>query len=154
MITMEEKKVVLIVEDDDVQANGIEHGLHHVLATEHDISVKTLRATDPTEATRQLDANDVALIVLDVNLANNTSGIDFAIELRKKYPYLPVIVLTQKSGDSFIEIRDSIANGASVSKKVAIFNSLFLCLSITLFTTLSSLNYSIFYQKIQKRAKI
>ena len=26
VVTAEEKKIVLIVEDDDVQANGIEHG--------------------------------------------------------------------------------------------------------------------------------
>ena len=99
---VEEKKVILIVEDDDVQANSLEHGLHHVLGTAHGISVKTLRAIDPTEATNQLDANDVALIVLDVNLANNTNGIDFATELREKYPYLPIIILTQNSGDSYI----------------------------------------------------
>lgn len=98
---MEEPKVILIVEDDNAVGKSIEHGLHHFIGTEQGISLRTLRASEPIEAIKHIEDNDVALVLLDVNLANNTNGIDFATKLRKTHPYLRIIILTVKGGNDY-----------------------------------------------------
>ena len=98
---MKEKKVILIVEDDEVLANNIEHGLHHLVGNEHQIPLRTLRATEPIRAMKHIDANHVDLVLLDVNLANHTNGIDFAKALRKTHPYIKIIILTTKGGNNY-----------------------------------------------------
>ena len=97
---MEEQKVILIVEDDEVLANNIEHGLHHLVGTEHQIPLRTSRATEPG-AMQHIDLNYIDLVLLDINLAHNTDGIDFPQALRKKYPYIKIIVLTRKGGNDY-----------------------------------------------------
>ena len=44
VMIMEEQKVILIVEDDEVIGNSIEYSLHHLVGTEHQIPLRTLRA--------------------------------------------------------------------------------------------------------------
>jgi len=98
---MGKPKIILVVEDDEALGQSIEHGLHHLVGTEHGIPLRILRASEPIGAMKHIDSNHVDVVLLDVNLANGTNGIDFALELRKTYPYMKIIMLTEKSCDTY-----------------------------------------------------
>jgi DNA-binding NtrC family response regulator len=82
---------VLIIDDNPSVATALE-----VLFSLQDIT--TLRALSPEEGLRVLDANDVDLVVQDMNFSADTTsgeeGVALFREIRRRHPDLPVILLT------------------------------------------------------------
>lgn len=93
---------ILIVEDDQ----GIQEYLKEFLL-ENGFSVQT--ATDGTASLQVLKKSQPDLVVLDLGLPNIT-GEAVCLEIRKKYPDLPVIILTAK--DTTTDIVNGLSLGA------------------------------------------
>ena len=87
-------KSILVVEDD----SGVQKYLKELLL-DNDYSVKI--AGDGTEALNSITKLPPDLIILDLGLPN-MSGESVCIEIRKKYPKLPIIILTAKDASSDI----------------------------------------------------
>jgi len=93
---------VLVVEDD----KGLQKYLKELLL-DNGYSVKI--ASDGIEALDQLTKSEPDVMVLDLGLPN-MSGEAVCAEVRKKYPELPVIILTAK--DSINDIVQGLNLGA------------------------------------------
>lgn len=82
---------VLVIDDNPSVATALE-----VLLSLQDIH--TLRALSPDEGLALLDANDVDLVVQDMNFSADTTsgeeGVALFREIRQRHPDLPVILLT------------------------------------------------------------
>lgn len=79
---------ILVVDDD----KGIQEYLKEILV-ENGYSVRT--ASNGINALKSVNKSQPDLIVLDLNLPD-MSGEGVCIEIRKKYPHLPIIMLTAK----------------------------------------------------------
>ena len=95
-------QTILVVEDD----KGLQKYLKELLL-DNGYSVTT--ASDGIEALEALKKNEPDIIVLDLGLPN-MSGEAVCLEVRKKYPSLPVIILTAK--DSISDIVQGLNLGA------------------------------------------
>lgn len=93
---------ILVVEDD----NGLQKYLKELLI-ENGFSVQI--AGDGVAALNFLKKSEPAVVVLDLGLPN-LSGESVCLEIRKKYPDLPVIILTAK--DSVADIVNGLNLGA------------------------------------------
>lgn len=93
---------ILVVEDD----LGLQKFLKEIL-TENDYAVQI--ASDGVAALNYLKKAEPDLVVLDLGLPN-ISGESVCLEIRKKYPELPVIILTAK--DSVSDIVNGLNLGA------------------------------------------
>jgi len=82
---------VLIVEDDEAIATGL--ALNLKLA-----GYATAIARDGDEALRQIDAEDFALVLLDINLPKK-NGLEVLAALRASDNLVPVIVLSARDGE-------------------------------------------------------
>ncbi len=87
-------QTVLIVEDD----KGLQKYLKELLL-DNGFSVKT--ATDGIQALEMLKKAQPDIIILDLGLPN-MSGEAVCLEVRKKYPELPIVILTAKDAISDI----------------------------------------------------
>lgn len=85
---------ILVVEDD----NSLQNYLKELLL-DNGYSVQT--ASDGTEALNLLKISQPDVIVLDLGLPN-MSGETVCLEIRKKYPQIPIIILTGKDTTSDI----------------------------------------------------
>lgn len=79
---------ILVVDDDE----GIQEYLKEILV-ENGYSVKT--ASNGINALKTINKSQPDLVILDLNLPD-MSGEGVCLELRKKYPLLPIIMLTAK----------------------------------------------------------
>lgn len=95
-------KTVLVVEDD----NGLNKYLKELLL-DNGFFVQTV--TDGVQALNSLQKNLPDIMILDLGLPN-MSGESVCMEVRKKYPELPVIILTAK--DSINDIVNGLNLGA------------------------------------------
>jgi DNA-binding response OmpR family regulator len=95
-------KTVLVVEDD----NGLNKYLKELLL-DNGFFVQTV--TDGVQALNALQKNLPDIMILDLGLPN-MSGESVCMEVRKKYPELPVIILTAK--DSINDIVNGLNLGA------------------------------------------
>jgi DNA-binding response OmpR family regulator len=95
-------QTILVVEDD----KGLQKYLKELLL-DNGYSVTT--ASDGIEALEALKKSEPDIIVLDLGLPN-MSGEAVCLEVRKKYPSLPVIILTAK--DSISDIVQGLNLGA------------------------------------------
>lgn len=95
-------QTILVVEDD----KGLQKYLRELLL-DNGYSVTT--ASDGIEALEALKKNEPDIIILDLGLPN-MSGEAVCLEVRKKYPSLPVIILTAK--DSISDIVQGLNLGA------------------------------------------
>jgi len=58
-----------------------------------------IRAVDPTQALEALATADPSVAVIDLNLSA-ASGFDLIVEIRRRNPKIPIIVLTARGGES------------------------------------------------------
>ncbi len=86
--------MILVVEDD----SGLQNYLKELLL-DNGYSVQT--ATDGVEALNSLKITEPDLVVLDLGLPN-MSGEAVCTEIKKKYPTMPVIILTGRDATSDI----------------------------------------------------
>lgn len=87
---------ILIVEDDSLVA----HDLKEILEEEgYEASI----ALRPGKALEILELSVPDLVILDINLENQVSGIDLAEHIQSRYPGLPYIFLTANSDKNTIE---------------------------------------------------
>ncbi len=93
---------ILVVEDD----SGVQKYLKELLL-DNDFSVQV--ASDGVEALNSIARLEPDLVILDLGLPN-MSGENVCLEIRKKYPDLPVIILTAK--DSVSDIVEGLELGA------------------------------------------
>jgi two-component system OmpR family response regulator len=93
---------VLVVEDD----KGLQKYLKELLL---DNGYAVTTAGDGIQALESLKKNEPDIVVLDLGLPN-MSGEAVCLEVRKKYPHLPVIILTAK--DSISDIVQGLNLGA------------------------------------------
>jgi DNA-binding response OmpR family regulator len=75
----------------------------------HKLTVLT--AQDSTHALKQLDENQVGLIVLDVNLAGE-DGLQLMPFIKRNYPTLPIVLYTGLEHDD-VQVKKMLANGAT-----------------------------------------
>ena len=87
-------QTILVVEDD----KGLQKYLRELLV-DNDYAIKV--AGDGIQALDTIKRVEPDLMVLDLGLPN-MSGEAVCLEVRKKYPKLPVIILTAKAGTSDI----------------------------------------------------
>lgn len=97
-------KTILIIEDDRELNRGL-------CAAMQKAGYETSAAFDLKTAGTYLesDLSDPALVLLDVNLPDG-SGIDFLTEIKRKYPEIPVILLT--SNDTDMDVVNGLEKGA------------------------------------------
>ncbi len=93
---------ILVVEDD----SGVQKYLRELLL-DNGFSVNT--ASDGIQALNHIQKTEPDLVVLDLGLPNMT-GEAVCMEIRKKHPQLPVIILTAK--DSITDIVEGLNLGA------------------------------------------
>lgn len=95
-------KVILVIEDD----SGVQKYLKELLI-ENDYTVQT--SSDGISALNHLNKTKPDLVILDLGLPNMT-GESVCMEIRKKYPDLPIIILTAR--DSINDIVEGLNLGA------------------------------------------
>ncbi len=83
---------VLVIED-----NKDLHEYLHNLLTENHFTVKIVK--DGASALHVLNAGEPNIILLDLTLPD-INGEDLCLDIRKKYPSVPIIILTAKDGVS------------------------------------------------------
>jgi DNA-binding NarL/FixJ family response regulator len=79
---------ILIVDDHAV----VRRGLKQIFSDEPEMSVFG-EAADTRELANIIDTENWDIIILDITLADR-SGLDLLAELKRKYPLLPVLILT------------------------------------------------------------
>jgi DNA-binding response OmpR family regulator len=89
---MAEKRLILVVEDDEAMLLGLRHNLEFE-------GYETVAATDGRDALHKAEKLQPQLVLLDVMLPQ-LDGFAVLRELRTTQPRLPVIVLTSKSLES------------------------------------------------------
>ncbi len=82
---------ILIADDHAI----VRDGLRQILSGLPDLRV-TADAASGYEALKRLEAGDVDLVILDINLADQ-SGLEVLKQIRQLYPALPVLILTMHS---------------------------------------------------------
>ena len=85
-----DKSKILLVEDEENLANGLEYNL-----TAEGYAVTLAR--DGKEAIKFFDENEFDLIVLDIMLPY-FNGFEIAKHVREKHPQMPVLMLTARTG--------------------------------------------------------
>lgn len=83
-------KKIVVIEDDAYEVVLLKNIIKNVW--EHDLDFLT-SAEDAREALNQSSHDKIELIILDLNLPG-TGGLDFLMELRSKYPHIPVVIST------------------------------------------------------------
>jgi len=58
-----------------------------------------IRAVDPAQALEALETSDPSVAVIDLNLSSS-SGFDLIVEIRRRNPKIPIIVLTARGSES------------------------------------------------------
>ena len=84
-----EESVILLVEDEETLAIGLEYNL-----TEE--GYRVLRANDGLKAISLFESNDVDLVVLDIMLPH-VDGFTVAEQIREQSPQVPVLMLTART---------------------------------------------------------
>jgi two-component system, NarL family, invasion response regulator UvrY len=82
---------ILIADDHAI----VREGLKQILSGQPDLSV-TAEAESGYEAIRQLEAQAIDLVILDINLGDQ-SGLDVLKQIKQQWPNLPVLILTMHS---------------------------------------------------------
>lgn len=96
---METNKTVLIVDDDDLVLESIDL---HLSATE---GFQTIRVLGSAGAISHMqNAPTIDVIVADVILSGNVSGIDLCNKAIDRYPHIAVVVITADNEVRCIEI--------------------------------------------------
>jgi CheY-like chemotaxis protein len=83
-----EMKTVLIVDDEELFVRAFAAGL-----TAHDPSIRVLTARNGAAATRLLAANDVDLLLTDLDMPE-MSGVELTAYAARYHPDVPVLVIT------------------------------------------------------------
>ncbi|MDD2707814.1 MAG: response regulator [Verrucomicrobiae bacterium] len=99
-----EGKRVLIVEDNELFSRLV----FELLKEE---KMEPFTATDLTEAFKIMEKTSIDLIFLDIRLQNE-NGLDILPDFKKKYPEVPVVVLTGMGYDSNM-MKTAIDRGAA-----------------------------------------
>ena len=100
----------LIVDSAEVVATRL-HDLLDEMKCFHNISV----ADNYTEAVAQIDDQAPDVILLDIQLPDN-SGIELLKLIKQKYPGLKVIVLTNKSSETYRNLCEQIGSDHFIDK--------------------------------------
>ncbi len=82
---------VLIVDDHAI----VREGLKQVMSGLPDLKV-TKEASNGYEAIQALEAKDIDVVILDINLGDQ-SGLDVLKQIKQQWPQLPVLILTMHS---------------------------------------------------------
>lgn len=96
---------ILIADDHPI----IREGLKQILKISTNIAIKG-EASNGVEVLKLLKNNNYDLILLDLSLPKK-NGIEVLKEIRKKYPKLPILILSIHSDEHFII--EALRNGAS-----------------------------------------
>ncbi|WP_420151504.1 response regulator [Spirosoma sp.] len=96
---------VLILDDHPLIVNGIAHYLHD----KDDIDVVG-KAYSLTETMQLLQKQNVDVIISDMHLEGERSGIDLLFHVKQNYPYIRVIFYTMVEKSS--EVREAVLAGA------------------------------------------
>ena len=106
----------LIVDSAEVVATRL-HDLLDEMNCFHNISV----ADNYTEAVAQIDDHTPDVILLDIQLPDN-SGIELLKLIKQKYPGLKVIVLTNKSSETYRNLCEQIGSDHFIDKSTSFEN--------------------------------
>lgn len=82
---------ILIADDHAI----VREGLKQILAGLPDLTVKA-EADSGYEAIRQLESEDIDLVILDINLGDQ-SGLEVLKQIKQQWPQMPVLILTMHS---------------------------------------------------------
>ncbi|MHA2252177.1 MAG: response regulator [Candidatus Kariarchaeaceae archaeon] len=107
----ESKYTILIVDDEFQILNALERHLTK--------NYQVYKANTSEKAKEILQNKDIPLVIIDYNLEEPTTGIDFAIQLKELYPLMQVMMLTgEHSMDTIISALNSGAIDAFLNKPV------------------------------------
>lgn len=87
---------LLLVDDHDVMRAGLAMLLHEV------VGVTTREARDEASALTRMEEGGIDLVLLDVRLGA-TSGIDLLARMRRRWPAVPVLMLSTYDGPEDVE---------------------------------------------------
>ncbi len=91
-----EKAKILVVEDEDIMAEHIQMRLHS-----YGYVVPLVVATGE-EAIKKVDEDNFDLVLMDIGLRGEMSGIDAAVRIRSRYD-IPIIFLTSNIDEKIME---------------------------------------------------
>ena len=100
-----EEKVLLLVEDDEINQLTIKKGIEK--------EYKVLVADSAAGAIKILESNKVDLILMDISIRGELNGLEFTKELKNadKYKHIPVIVVSAHASES--DITNSVNAGSN-----------------------------------------
>ncbi len=101
-------ETILLVDDDEVVRTSVKELLEH-------LGYRVELACNGRQAVKHKALKDVNLVIMDVVMPE-LGGVDAAVQLRQRYPHLPVLFATSYDRNQVLQHQEALTNSATLCK--------------------------------------